>query len=186
MANETAAQEVPALKEALRFQDLPGLSRFRPVNTRVLGEQSLFGRRVVIGAGSDAGIRRHAPVLANGALVGEVTEVAPDTSLVTLLTDESSAVSAYVIQTNATGLVEAGEGGALALNNVPKEKDVRIGQLVATAGSRRGELPSLFPRGIPIGTVTSVNQTDTEVFKAVQLEPNAPLGDLNVVTVLVR
>ena len=184
--NQTAAQQVEALEEALSFQDLPGLDDFRRVNTRVLSEQSTFGKRIVIAAGSDDGIQPHAPVIAGGALVGEVTDVTSNTALVLLLTDESSAVASYDIRTNATGLVESGEGGSLALNNVPKEKDVLVDDVVATAGSRTGELPSLFPRQIPIGTVTSVSQTDTEPFKQIQVQPIANLSNLDVVTVLVR
>jgi rod shape-determining protein MreC len=185
--HQTAAQEVPALRQALDFQDLPGLGEFRPVNTRVLAEPApQLGDRIVIAAGSDAGITPHAPVLAAGALVGEVTSVTPDTALVTLLTDEASAVTAQVVRTNATGLVESGEGGSLVLNNVPKARDVQERDIVATAGSRSGALPSLFPRGIPIGEVTSVSQTDTEVTKLIQLVSYADLANLNVVTVLVR
>jgi rod shape-determining protein MreC len=185
--NQTAAQEVQALRQALDFQDLPGLDAFRPVNTRVLAEPApQLGNQVVIAAGSNEGIRAHAPVLSAGALVGEVTEVTPDTALVTLLSDESSAVTAYVIRTNATGLVESGEGGSLVMNNVPKARDVRPRDIVATAGSRRSTLPSLFPRGIPIGEVASVSQTDTEVSKLIQLQSYADLSNLYVVTVLVR
>jgi rod shape-determining protein MreC len=183
----TAAQENLDLREALGFQDLPGLRDFRQVNTRVVGAQSpLFSRRLVIAAGSDAGIRRHAPVLAAGTLVGAVTEVTDDTALVTLLTDEASAVAARTIRGNALGLLESGEGGSLVLGNVTKDKDVAVGDLVATSGSRSEQLPSLFPRGIPIGLVTSVSQSDTEPFKQVQVQATADLSNLDVVTVLVR
>jgi rod shape-determining protein MreC len=183
----TAAQENLDLREALGFQDLPGLRDFRPVNTRVVGAQSpQFSKRLVIAAGSDAGIRRHAPVLAAGTLVGAVTEVTRDTALVTLLTDEASAVAARTIRGNALGLLESGEGGSLVLGNVTKDKDVAVGDLIATSGSRSEQLPSLFPRGIPIGFVTSVSQSDTEPFKQVQVQATADLSNVDVVTVLVR
>lgn len=185
--NQAAAQEVLDLREALAFQDLPGLRDYRRVNTRVVAQQPpQFGKRVVIAAGKNSGITKNAPVLAAGTLVGEVTLVTSDTSLVTLLTDESSAVAAYAIRTGAVGLVESGEGGSLVLNNVPKEKDVQRLDVVATAGSRVERLPSIFPRGIPIGFVTSVGQTDTEPDKQIQLVSNADLASLDVVTVLVR
>lgn len=185
--NQTAAQEVLDLKEALAFQDLPGLRDYRRVNTRVVAQQpAQFGKRVVIAAGTSAGIKKNAPVLVAGTLVGEVTLVTSDTSLVTLLTDESSAVAAYNIRTRAVGLVESGEGGSLVLNNVPKEKDIQRGDVLATAGSRVERLPSIFPRGIPIGFVTFVGQTDTEPDKQVQLVSNVDLANLDVVTVLVR
>ena len=184
--NETAAQENLDLKEQLSYQDLPGLEDYRSVNTRVLGEQSQFGKRLLIAAGSSDGIRLNAPVLSAGALVGAITELSPDTAVVTLLTDESSAVAAYSIRTGAVGLVQSGEGGSLAFANVPKDKDVARGDLVATAGSSVPRLPSLFPRGVPIGIVTSVSQTDTEPFKQIQVVSNVDLANLRSVTVLVR
>jgi rod shape-determining protein MreC len=185
--NETAAQEVLALKEALAFQELPGLDDYRRVNTRVIAQQPVQnGRQVVIAAGADDGIAKNAPVLVAGTLVGEVTYVTNDTSLVTLLNDESSAVAAYVIRTGAVGLVESGEGGSLVLNNIAKEKDVERDDVIATAGSRVERLPSIFPRGIPIATVTFVGQTDTEPDKQIQLVSNVDLANLDVVTVLVR
>jgi rod shape-determining protein MreC len=184
--NETAAQENLDLKEQLSYQDLPGLEDYRSVNTRVLGEQSQFGKRLLIAAGSSDGIRLNAPVMSAGALVGAITELSPDTAVVTLLTDESSAVAAYSIRTGALGLVQSGEGGSLAFANVPKDKDVARGDLVATAGSSVPRLPSLFPRGVPIGIVTSVSQTDTEPFKQIQVVSNVNLANLRSVTVLVR
>ena len=184
--NQTAAQENLDLKKLLDYQDLPGLEDYRSVNTRVLGEQSQFGKRLLIAAGSNSGIRLRAPVLSSGALVGEITELSPDTAVVTLLTDESSAVAAYSIRTGAQGLIQSGEGGSLAFANVTKDKDVAREDLIATAGSSVPRLPSLFPRGIPVGVVTSVSQSDTEPFKQIQLVSYVDLSNLRVVTVLVR
>jgi len=184
--NQTAVQENLDLKEQLGYQDLPGLEDYRSVNTRVLGEHSQFGKRLLIAAGSSDGIRLNAPVLSAGALVGAITELSPDTGVVTLLTDESSAVAAYSIRTGALGLIRSGEGGSLAFSNVTKDKDVARGDLVATAGSSVPRLPSLFPRGIPVGIVTSASQTDTEPFKQIQLVSNVNLSNLRAVTVLVR
>ncbi|HEV8687295.1 MAG TPA: rod shape-determining protein MreC [Gaiellaceae bacterium] len=185
--NQTAAQENAELREQLLYQDLPGLEDFRSVNTRVLTYPSQqFERTVVIAAGSTAGIRPQAPVLARGTLVGVVTGVTARTAKVTLLTDESSAVSAYDVNSGATGLVQSAEGGSLSLERVPKAKDVHPDDVIATAGSREGPLPSLFPRGIPIGVVTSAANTDTEPFKQIQLAASVDFSNLYAVTVLVR
>ena len=40
-----------------------------------------------------------------------------------------------------------------------------------SAGWRAGALSSLYPKGIPIGRVTSVGQTDTDLFQQVQVDP---------------
>jgi rod shape-determining protein MreC len=184
--NRTAAQENAELKDALNYQDLKGLEDFRPLNTRVLTyPPNQVGRTVVIAAGSSDGIRVQAPVMARGMLVGVVVGVAPHTAKVALLTDESSAVSAYDVNSGATGLVESAEGGALSFERVPKAKDVQVDDVIATAGSRAGQLPSLFPRGIPIGAVTSASNTDTEPFKQIQLASSVDFSNLYVVTVLI-
>jgi rod shape-determining protein MreC len=185
--NQTAAQENEELRDRLAFQDLPSLKDYRLVNTRVIVYPSQTEKEFVIAAGSDDGIRAHSPVLsAGGALIGEVTQVTAGTALVTLITDETSAVAARDLETRATGLVQAGPGDSLFLDRVTKDKQVAIGDLVVTAGSRVGRLPSLFPSGIPIGFVTHVNQTDTEPFKQIQIDPLDDLDDLYAVTVLTR
>ncbi|HZB22970.1 MAG TPA: rod shape-determining protein MreC [Gaiellaceae bacterium] len=185
--NQTAAQENRSLRDQLAFQDLPGIGDYRHVNTRVISHPpSQNEKEVVIAAGTDDGVRVDAPVLSDGALVGKVSEVTGSTALVTLITDETSAVAARDLSTGASGLVVAGPGDSLLLDRVTKASDVAVGDLVITAGSRVGRLPSLFPRGIPIGFVTSVNQTDTDPFKHVQIEPMGKLDSLYAVTVLVR
>ena len=73
-----------------------------------------------------------------------------------------------------------------SLNRVGKDKRVETGDTIITAGSPGGgELPSLFPRGILIGTVTSVNQHDTDIFKHIQVQPFVDLSSLQSVLVLV-
>ena len=67
-----------------------------------------------------------------------------------------------------------------------KDKRVENGDTIITAGSPGGgELPSLFPRRILIGTVTSVNQQDTDIFKHIQVQPFVDLTSLQSVLVLV-
>jgi rod shape-determining protein MreC len=184
---QTSAQENRELRQALLYQDLPGLEKFRSINTRVLNYPlQQFERTVVIAAGSADGVRPQAPVLSRGTLVGVVTGVTPNTAKVTLLTDESSAVSAYDVSSGATGLVQSSESGSLSLDRVPKAKDVQQDDVIATAGSRTSSLPSLFPRGIPIGYVTSATNTDTEPFKQIQLTSYVDFSNLYVVTVLAR
>lgn len=185
--NKIAAKEIVELKRALRFHDLPGLSAFRRVNARVISyPPSRFANRLVIAAGSGNGVHLDDPVVSGGGLVGVVTEVTSGTAGVTLLTDETSFVAARDLDTGVVGQIRAGQGDALFLDRIPKTRAVREGDLVITAGSRAGELPSLFPAGIPIGLVTSAGQTDTDLYKQVQVTPYVDFDDLHAVTVLVR
>jgi rod shape-determining protein MreC len=106
---------------------------------------------------------------------------------VTLLTDQSAAVSAIVLETSASGIVRHGssDSSALVLDRVGKDALVENGDLVITAGWRTGKLESLYPYGIPIGTVKSVGQQDVDLYKRIQVAPLVNFDSLSDVIVLV-
>jgi rod shape-determining protein MreC len=189
--NATAAQENLDLRRAVEYQSGPSFPRdYEQVGARITNHvPSEFRQEVGISAGRDDGLRKYDPVVdADGLLVGYVAKLTGSTALVTLLTDPSFAVSGYDVQTRTHGLVKHGQGGGetLVLDLVPKEKIVRERDIIVTAGRRSGELPSLFPADIPVGTVTHVGQTDVDVTQSVQIEPLADFSSLNSVWVLVR
>ena len=147
---------------------------------------SQFDQRVVVAAGSAAGVRVNDPVVNGDGLVGKVTKVMRNTAQVTLLTDEESAVTAVDSRTGAKGIVrrDAADSDLLVLE-ADKTDDVNRDDLIVTAGSQRGQLPSLYPRGIVIGRVVFVRQTDVDPFKQVRIRPAVDFGSLDSVMVLV-
>jgi rod shape-determining protein MreC len=187
LQGETAAEQLAQLRELLRYVDSPLFpSDYSPVNTRVISWASEFDQQVVIAAGSDHGIREETPVVTRDGLVGSVTQVAGSAALVTLLTDENSAVQARDQNTDAIGLVRHGQGeGTLILDRVTKDRNVEEGDIIVTAGTRSRQYPSLFPRGIPIGIVTSVGQSDTALYKQIQIDPFVDFSALDAVTALI-
>jgi rod shape-determining protein MreC len=56
---------------------------------------------------------------------------------------------------------------------------------VVTAGSRSTRLESLFPPGIPIGTITKVDEEELSLYQRVHVKPFADLRKLDFVQVLV-
>jgi rod shape-determining protein MreC len=56
---------------------------------------------------------------------------------------------------------------------------------VATSGRRYLGLPSLYPKDIGIGKVTSVTHRDTESFKSIQVRPYVDFSSLQAVLVLI-
>ena len=103
----------------------------------------------------------------------------------TLLTDATSAVAALDLTTNAYGLVQHGGGAQLGFGRVPKDRIVHAGDLVVTAGTQLATLPDIYPKGILIGRVTSVDQNDVDIFKQIQVEPFADFSSLESVAILV-
>jgi rod shape-determining protein MreC len=186
---QTAVSENDRLRDLLGFVDGPSFpAGFTGVSTRVVGRPpSAYNQEVLIAAGSSAGVSRNDPVVTQDGLVGLVTNVTSNGAKVTLLTDQSSAVSAIVLESGAAGLVRHGpsDTSALVLDRVGKDEFVEEGNLVITAGWRSGKLESLYPRGIPVGMVKSVGQQDVDLYKRIQVAPLVNFDALAEVIVLV-
>jgi len=189
IAEQTAVSENERLRNLLDYVDGPKFPEgFNGVATRVVGRPpSAYNQEVLIAAGTSSGIRRNDPVITDDGLVGLVTDATTNGAKVTLLTDQSSAVSAIVLESGAAGLVRHGpsDSSALILDRVGKNELVEDGNLVITAGWRSGKLESLYPRGIPIGTVKSVGQQDVDLYKRIQVAPLVNFDALADVIVLV-
>jgi rod shape-determining protein MreC len=171
----------------LHFEQGPAFPNdYRPVNAAVVAPPGgPFAHTLAIAAGSSSGVRLESPVVSGDGLVGIVSNVFPDTAVVTLLTDPDSFVSAFDVRTGVRGMVHTGPGGTLILDQVPKQLRVLNGDKLVTAGTHSARYPDLYPYGIPIGSVSSVNATDTATFLQVQVQPFANLGSLEAVAVLV-
>jgi rod shape-determining protein MreC len=189
--DEQAVQENVQLRAQLDFKGAPSLAAFNRVNTEVLtNPQSAIDQSVTIAAGSADGISAGDVVVSPaGGLIGTVDKAWSHVSRVTLLTDEQSSVTATDLTSpTAVGEVHRGGGGSdvLVLDRVPKAKFVGVGDTVITAGTLgKGALPSMFPRGILVGTVTSESDTDVNPFKTIQVEPAVDFSSLQSVIVLV-
>jgi len=188
--NQTALRQNADLRRLLRFREGPAFPRdYTGVAARIIGRTpGQFEQQVVIAAGSNARVHVNDPVVTAAGLVGRVTRVSRRSARVTLLTDETSAVSGLDVKTNSAGIVRHGvaSGEALVLERVRKEDVVRAGDVVITAGWRSGRLASIYPRGIPIGIVTSVGQLDTDIYKRIEVDPFVDFSSLDSVLVLVE
>jgi rod shape-determining protein MreC len=174
------------LAEYIAGPDFP--ADFEPVVARIIGRPpSPYQQEVTISAGSADGIRENAPVVTEEGLVGRVTDVTDSTALITLITDQSSSVSAVVLETGAAGVVRHGaSSSSLVLDRVEKDELVSESNTVITAGWTTEQFESLFPRGIPIGIVESVGQQDVDLFKRIQIAPLVDFDSLSMVIVLLE
>jgi rod shape-determining protein MreC len=187
--NETAAQENALLRRLLGYHDSARFPQdFRSVGASVISRSpGAFVQQVVIAAGSNAGVRLYDPVVTEDGLVGHISKVTKDTSLVTLLTDETSAASGLDLKTHASGIVEPGSSAScsMCLDRVTKDQVVNQGDIIVTAGWRSGPLADIYPKGIPIGTVTSYSQADTDLYKRIEIRPFVDFSSLESLLVLV-
>lgn len=187
---DAATNELAQLKKLFDYKEGPSFPKdYDGLAASVITRPpAAFAQSIVVAVGSCDGVEKDAPVVTAEGLVGLVTRTACHASRVALLTDESSAVSALDVKTDAAGVVtHAGRAGStLMLSYVPKEDNVARGDTIVTAGWRTKSLSSIYPKNIAIGKVTSVNQSDTDLYKQVQVEPFADFTSIDAVLVLVR
>jgi rod shape-determining protein MreC len=176
------------LARQVRLDQNIGLSNYHLVAANVIGrDPSLWYQQVTVDAGSDEGVTQNAPVVADGALVGDVTTVDPSVSVVTLLTDHAFAVAADVLnQSGDDGVLapSVGNPNQLLLQDLPSNAQISVGEQVVTSGFKSGVLTSLYPAGIPIGTVSGVNPTQLFNNNEVQVSPAADLRHFASVQIL--
>ena len=190
--DEGALQENVQLKAALNYHGPASIANFHQVRAAVVvNPQSAIDQSVEIAAGSPDGVHVGDVVVAtSGGLVGTVARVSHGEARVTLLTDDQSAVTAAdLTHPSAVGVIKRGGGGSdvLILDRVSKNENVNVGDTIVTAGTLGGPgaLPSMFPRGIPIGSVTSRSNNDVNAFKNIQVLPLVDFSSLQTVIVLV-
>jgi rod shape-determining protein MreC len=118
------------------------------------------------------------PVVVPQGIVGRVINAAGPWARVQLVTDREAWVGAMVVRTRRQGLVSGGTEGDLELEEVPLQEDVRPGDAVVTSGS-----DGIYPRGLPIGVVRSV-EPGSELFHRIVLAPAVDPEQLTLVYLL--
>ncbi len=122
-----------------------------------------------------------AVVSPGGILVGKVSEVKSDRSTVLLITDVESAIPVVTQRTQIPGVLEGKwqEGGRLLVTHIPRDADVKEGDLLLTSG-----VGGTFPKGIIAGQIHSVRQSDVQSEKDAEALPLAQLNALESVLVI--
>ena len=105
------------------------------------------------------------PVIGDGGLIGIVTTVTQHYSVVNILLNTDFRASAKIQRSRVDGIA-AWDGKNLLLKNVPKMRDVKVGDVVVTS-----EYSSSFPDGIRIGLVSDVSDQPGSLFKSIVINP---------------
>ena len=166
-----ALQVEEARQENVRLRRLLMLRERLPLATlagEVIGrEAGGWVRALTVNRGSGSGVARQAPAIVAAGLVGRVVQVRPGTSVIQLLNDPASTVGAVVQRTRTAGLVEGDAGGAVRLKFMARDgAGVAPGDLVVTSG-----LGNLFPKGLPIGRVVSIEDKGSALFHFAVVTP---------------
>jgi len=178
----SAANELLLENERLR-QELD-FRKTRPPSTvavQIIGKDlSPASSTVTISKGSADGIRKDMAVITPEGVVGKVQAALSGTAKVILLTDPGSTVAVRVQRNREEGLLE-GKLISCALKYVSFYADIQEGDLLVTSG-----LDGIYPKGLPVATVTKVKKHEASTFQTVVAKPAVRLSRLEEALVLVQ
>jgi rod shape-determining protein MreC len=146
---------------------------------------SNFEWTITIDKGSGDGIVEDMPVIANAGLVGHIIRVGPSSSVVQLIIDPDSFVAGRLDVSRATGLLSGAGNEDLQMGLVESTVEVAPDEKVVTAGYRiPGDVQSLYPPNILIGTVSRVLPDESALETLVTVRPAVDFSTLDLVLVV--
>jgi rod shape-determining protein MreC len=164
-----------------KLLDLKDAFELESVGARVISKSpDSWNRTITINKGSVAGFEVGMPVISPNGLIGQIENVSLYSSEVRLITDSQSGVAAILQSNRAEGIVSGSVDGVLYLKFIPMEVAVQPGDVVITSGAG-----GIFPKGIPIGEVLSVQASPSDVSRTIVVKPIARVSAYEEVLVVI-
>jgi len=190
LRDETQRLPVEALRvtetdaENQRLRRLLTLKESLPLETMageiIAREWGGWVRSLTINRGRGDAVARLTAVIAPDGLVGRIVDVRAGSSVVQVLTDPASTVGAHVVRTRTPGIIEGEPRGTLRFKYMARDgSGIQVGDVVVTSG-----LGGLFPGGIPIGRVRTIDDRGSALFSYAQVTPAVDFARIDEVLLL--
>ena len=146
-----------------------------------------FNQKVIIDGGQNKNFQAGQPVIDALGLVGQISNVFPETSEVTLLIDKKMSVPIQ-IQRNGLRAITNGDGQSemILISHLPSSVDVIQGDIIRTSG-----IDTIYPEGLAVAEILEIHNDPKLPFAKIICKPIAsirnhthllvvmPLGNLN-------
>lgn len=172
-------QENLRLRKLLDFQES---LRLKTVVARVIAKDvSTEFRAIRINRGESSGIQKNMAVVTDEGVVGRVLRTTADTADIITLLDLLSAVDSIVERSRARGVVEGMTDEVCQLRFALRTDDIQPGDILISSG-----LGGIFPKGVPVGTVSKVNRKPYGITQDIEVRPAVDFSKLEEVVVLTQ
>ena len=144
-----------------------------------------FQEGYIIDKGSNHGLKKNMILISSGVLVGQVTSVGNNTSIVQNLLNQNIAVSVMVESSREnTGILRGytNKGGEYLtqVTNLPMDSPIKEGDVILTSG-----VGMVYPKEIRVGEVVSVEVDNVKVMRSAIVKPYADFGKLEEVMAII-
>jgi len=134
-----------------------------------------FNQTIIIDGGQNKKFQAGQPVIDSLGLVGQISNVFPETSEVTLLIDKRMSVPIQ-IQRNSLRAITNGDGQSemILISHLPSSVDVIQGDIVRTSG-----IDTIYPEGLAVAEVLEINHDPKLPFAKIICKPIASIRNHN-------
>ena len=180
-------EQAALLEDARQGQRLQGMLDFqqkyiyKTIAAQIIGSSGSDQSRVFyLDKGKADGLARDMAIITADGIVGKVREVFPKSAQVLAINDQTSGAGVILETTRIRGILRGNEEGQPQIVGILADQRIKPGENVFTAGGDQ-----VFPRGLPVGTVTKVEpDPDRDGFINILVKPAAHLDRLDEVMVI--
>lgn len=177
---ENIKTENETLKEYLNLTEKYG--EYKTIPGYVINKDiSNYSKTIVINIGKKDGVEENMTVIGNEGLVGHVVSVTDNTAKVQTIIDTASSVSSSMSTTKEAIVCKGslGEQSTLKAMYIPTDSNIIQGDSIETSG-----LGGIYPKGIHIGTVKKVTNTENLTDRYAIIETAVDFSKLDTVLVV--
>ena len=185
-SNAKRIRELLNLKDQLDFQ--PYFERiagkddgdhFQTIAARIVGREPAEPvTTIIVDRGRKHDVLEGMIALAPGGVVGQVTHVSEYYAKILLSIAPSSAIDALNQRNRTRGILKGDGEGRYLFHYVVRYDDIRVDDFVITAG-----IGGVFPGGIPLGKVVTVNRKPRGLFQDITVQPDVDFERLEYVLI---
>jgi len=171
------------LKQLKNILDLAGTAGYKIVNAKVIshGSSQSFAQTLTIDSGSNAGIKKNMTVLSQNGIAGVVKDVYPSSALIQLASDPSFRIGARIAGSQQIGILSGRGSRSASLQLLDNSTTVKEGDVLLARGSNANRP---FVPGVPLGYVTSVDNSAGAVAQTATVRYYTNFSTLGVVAVV--
>lgn len=153
---ENQIGEVEKLKDLLNLKKRVS---YKTISAKIIGRSpDNWHKQIILDKGINSEIKQGDSVISPKGVIGQVTEVEKDTSLVQLISDPSYKLGCKIHKKNILGILSGKTNTIGLLEFIPVGSDVMIGDIVETSGIATGGLLPTYPVGHSIGIVKKISK----------------------------
>ena len=171
--NKTLVEENKRLQELLKMKETVPLDlRVAKVNFR---SPSNLYERFYINLGTKDGMQKNMIVLAGKTLIGKISKVYDEYSLVDMVTGENFNLS-VLTESQMLGIAS----GELYFEPNTFENTLQLGEKVYTSG-----ISDIYPKGLYVGYISEIDQDESQIFRSIKIKTDLDILNLNEVLIIV-